>query len=172
MLFRSETNASKVMQEFAIAALLTDPGKYILNTPRFFLFAHGENPTFNDPLYLYSMGMKNNCGNLGHIRFCKPLVLWNMQYKIWDMTVNFVNHYYLKIAMYANYLLLFPSIIFVLVQKDGYFKLVAALYLLSILLFVSVEAPLPRYTYIFTPLFSMLSFFALFKLYEKVTGKK
>lgn len=172
----NETKASLVMQEFALASLFSNPIKYIVDTPGFFLFAHGENPTFSDSLYLNSPQpdgragtMKNNCGELGNARLCWPLVKNNYSEIIWDKMVKLIDFFYLKIFRFINYFLLFPALIFCLRQKDKLFRNMAVLYILSILFFVMFEAPLPRYTYIFTPMWVMIILFTLGKFYGKKT---
>ncbi|OGG03297.1 hypothetical protein A2W14_02845 [Candidatus Gottesmanbacteria bacterium RBG_16_37_8] len=160
----SETEAAKVMQEFALAALQTHPLKYLWNTAGFFIFAHNTNPTYSDPLYIYSGNMKNNCQGMGNIRFCQPIIKTGINTVIWDNLVGVINFFYLYFAKYINYLILFPAIIYSLIQKDRYFRFLSVLYVMSILFFVLAEAPLPRYTYIFSSLAGMISYFALGKL--------
>src|SRR3989338_9756808 len=84
----SETGASLIMREFALAALFSDPLKYFLNTPRFFLFAHDRNTTFDDPLYLFNSNMKKSCQGMGNIRFCRPIINTSNNFGIWDKKVN------------------------------------------------------------------------------------
>ncbi|OGG00082.1 hypothetical protein A3D78_05090 [Candidatus Gottesmanbacteria bacterium RIFCSPHIGHO2_02_FULL_39_14] len=168
----SETGASLIMREFALAALFSDPLKYFLNTPRFFLFAHDRNTTFDDPLYLFNSNMKKSCQGMGNIRFCRPIINTSNNFGIWDRMVNAVNFFYIWGAKYINYLLLFPALIYSSLQKDSFFRILALLYILSILFFVMVEAPLPRYTYIYTPLGGIITYFALGKCFERVIKKK
>lgn len=148
----SETASSQLMQEVSLAALKTNPMQYILNTPRFFFFAHDVNPTFSDVLYRYSGTMEKNCRNLGTISFCDPMVKTPYNFHTWDALVRGIDWYYLHISRYVNFFLLFPSLVFALFQKKKFLRLCGVLYLGSVLLFILVEAPLPRYLYIFTPL--------------------
>lgn len=165
----NETKASLVMQEFALASLFSNPIKYIVDTPGFFLFAHADNPTFHDPLYLYGGSMKNNCDGMGNIKFCRALIKTTFANYVWDGMVKLIDFFYLKISRFINYFLLFPALIFCLRQKDKLFRNMAVLYILSILFFVMFEAPLPRYTYIFTPMRVMIILFTLGKFYGKKT---
>lgn len=140
------------MQEVALAALKKDPLKYLFDTPQFMVFAHASNPTFNDSLYLWQGTMKNNCRFLGTISFCRPIVKVEFSYKIWDEMVKFINWYYLNLSPVINFFLLLPALLFALFQKNPFVRFCGFLYLGSILFFVSFEAPLPRYTYLFQPL--------------------
>ena len=154
----SETEASNLMGEVALAALINNPSRYLLNTPSFFLFAHGDNPTYHDGLYRYSGTMKSNCGVTDTIEFCRPIVKSEKAFILWDQLVERIDSYYLSFHKYLNYFILFPALIFFLIKGPRLLRLFTSLYLLGIATFVMVEAPLPRYTYIFTPLSLFLSF--------------
>lgn len=153
----TETASSNLMQEVAIAAFLHNPMRYILHIPGYFLWAHMSNPTYDDPLYLYSGTMQRNCVDYGSIRFCDPIIKASFAPKLWDILVKTINWFYLFIWQYFNYVVLFPSLLYVLIQKDRFLKLCGVLYVGSVLFFVLAEAPLPRYTYIFTPLWFLVT---------------
>ena len=168
----SETKASLIMQEFALAALISNPLKYIINTPKFFLFAHWDNPTYHDDLYLYGGNMKNNCGKSGNIFFCRPIIKTEYAFKFWDALVILVDFIYLNLAKFFNIFLLFPALIYAILKKDRFFRYVSLLYIASITLFVMVEAPLPRYTYIFTPIPVILVTYFSINIPRKIFVKK
>lgn len=167
----SETAANEFFLKVSLAALFNNPVKYILDTPGFFLFAHGQNPTYHDPLYRYNGTMKTHCRVLDNIHFCTPIIALNGIFSLWDGIVNAVDWYYLYISPFINYLVLFPAIIFSLMKKDIFMRMAALLYVGSILFFVLVEAPLPRYTYIFTPLKTLLIGYFVLKMYAHFSKK-
>lgn len=162
----NETAASNVMGEVALAALINNPARYLLNTPSFFLFAHADNPTYHDGLYRYSGTMKGNCSVADSIEFCRPIVKTEKAFILWDQLVEQIDRYYLSIHKYLNFFILFPALIFFLVKGPRLLRLFACLYLLGIATFVTIEAPLPRYTYIFTPLAWVLTYMFVIKMLE------
>src|SRR3989344_8558479 len=87
-----------------------------------------------------------------HIFFCRPIIKTEFAFKFWDALVILVDFIYLNLAKFFNIFLLFPALIYAILKKDRFFRYVSLLYIASITLFVMVEAPLPRYTYIFTPI--------------------
>jgi len=168
----TETAASHLMGEVSLSALVHNPLQYILHTPGFFLFAHGDNPTYHDGLYRYGETMKQNCTSMGTIEFCQPIIKTKKAFTLWDQLVDFADGYYLSIHKYINYFLLFPSLAFFLLRGGRFLRLCACLYLIGIATFVMVEAPLPRYTYIFTPLAWLLSFSFVVFLGKLVVARK
>lgn len=114
----NETKASQLMGKVALAAFFHNPLKYFLDTPAFFLFAHGQNPTYHDPLYRWQ-AMKNDCRKFGTIQLCQPVVKTKISYKIWDAMVGLIDFYYLNFAQYLNYFLLFPALIYSFFRKTN-----------------------------------------------------
>ena len=159
------------MGEVALAALINNPARYLLNTPSFFLFAHGDNPTYHDGFYRYFGTMKGNCTVTDTIEFCRPIINTEKAFMLWDLLVERIDRYYLTIHKYLNYFILFPALIFFLAKGPRLLRLFACLYLLGIATIVMVEAPLPRYTYIFTPLSLILSFSFAVTAVRFVTGE-
>src|SRR3990167_8792347 len=48
----SETKSSQLMQEVALSAFKRNPWQYLINIPRFFIFAHNTNDMFHNNLFL------------------------------------------------------------------------------------------------------------------------
>lgn len=163
----SETKSSQLMQEVALSALKRNPWQYLINIPRFFIFAHNTNDMFHNNLFLVKNDMLKGCRTLDNIEFCRPIIQANFSYKIWDTLVELADNYYLHLWRYVNFLLLFPSILFAALQKNTFIKFCGFAYLTCLLLFISIEAPLPRYTYIFKPLGIILISFMSYKLIKQ-----
>ena len=160
----SEREASNLMGKVAWAAFWTNPMKYLTNNVSYFIFAHGSNPTYHDGLYLWNGNMSKNCRSLGTIEFCQPIIKNETVFKIWDNMVEKIDSFYLYISPILNYLLLYPSIVYALYQKNTLFRSFALLYLASVMLFILVEAPLPRYTYVLTPMQVILTAFMIVRV--------
>lgn len=167
-----ETESSNLLQAVALAALKTDPARYLLNTPKFFLFAHSDNDMFHNDLYLYGKNMKGNCRILGSIHFCRP-IFESMKVKFfWDRMVLLIDQHYLYLTKYINFFLLFPAIIYSLFQKNLFIRLCGILYIFCVLLFVMTEAPLGRYSYNFRSLGVILISYMIYKVYGRLSHRK
>lgn len=167
-----ESEANELFLKISLAALFHTPVRYVLNTPGYFLFAHGSNPTFHDDLYRYDGTMKNFCRVLGSIHFCAPLVNAHWAFGLWDRFVDGIDWYYLNLSPFINFFIFFPALIYAVLKKDRFIRIVALLYLGSILFFTLVEAPLPRYTYIFTPVKNLIIGYFLIFVWEQIRKYK
>ncbi len=168
----SEKEASNLMGKVAWAAFWTNPMKYFTNNVSYFIFAHGSNPTYHDGLYLWNGNMSKNCRSLGTIEFCQPIIKNETVFKIWDNMVEKIDSFYLYISPILNYLLLYPSIVYALYQKNILFRSFALLYLASVMLFILVEAPLPRYTYVFIPMQVILTAFMIVRVHHYIKYRR
>ncbi|OGG20183.1 hypothetical protein A3D03_00540 [Candidatus Gottesmanbacteria bacterium RIFCSPHIGHO2_02_FULL_40_13] len=157
---------NKLLANVAIDGVKTNPLSYVYKTLENFFKVHGNGQTYPGYLYTTDYWMKEKCRVLGTIHFCQPIISHQLGNEAWNKLLLISEWYYQHIPLYTNFFLLYPSLIFSLIQKNKYLRFTGLLYLLMALFTLSVEIPVYRYQYILYPLKIILFTYLMSYLYN------
>lgn len=146
-----ETKQNHFLGQIALAALKEHPADYTINTVRNFFLIHQNGIIFPRDLYTYGW-MGSLCRTIGTVSFCSPIIKKEIAKTIWNSMVKLSEYYYNNIPFYVNLILLFPALIYTLLQKKVFWRLCALIYIASVFVAVMVEVPVYRYLYPLYPL--------------------
>lgn len=158
---------NKLLTNVAIDGLKTNPLSFVSKTIENFFKVHGNGQSYPGNLYTTGDWKRGACRNLGAIYFCQPIISYQLGEEVWNKLLFISDWYYQHIPLYTNFFLLYPSLIFSLLQKNKYIRFIGLLYLLMTLFTLSVEIPVYRYQYILYPLKIILFTYLLSYLYKK-----
>ncbi|MCL4360220.1 hypothetical protein M1555_03140 [Patescibacteria group bacterium] len=111
------------------------------------------------------------CGNLGTIRFCRPLIMTPWTYPLWDRYVSVSRTLYAVIMPPLFLCIFLPSLLFAFFDPQPVFRWYAVLYLVSLVPISYLAMTEPRYLIPYYPLMVILSVRWLIRASEH-TGRK
>lgn len=167
-----ETGINNLLQKVSQSAVKDNPGKYLLSVPAIFLSSYNREPGY-PPGYLYSDGryMTASCRTLGTVSMCQPIIQTSMAKPIWDYIVKGGEFIAFHTNYFINTLLLASGVVYLLLQKDKYLKMVALSYFLGVFIPTLTAHPDARYLYPLLPLKYMIIFISLKKEFSYLTAK-
>lgn len=163
----SVARESQFFASLAISSIKAHPLEYFRNTLVNFFVIHKNGLPYAHDLYTDSWWMGKNCRSLGNITFCKAPIDSKWAESIWNFAVKWAQTYYYNIPVYINFLLLFPSLIVALLQKNKFIRFAAVTYIIAVFTVVIPEVPVYRYLYPLYPLKVILVIFFIKQIYSK-----
>ena len=157
---RNWSAVDELLGNVGIAAIASHPIEYIQNGLQIFIRTHGHRAPWWDNMATF--GARDPvqplyCDALGTIRFCKPVIMTNGSFTLWNAYVRESRNFYNTVVSPVLLFLFLPLLCIVLIAKDRNKRIFALIYMGNLIPISYLAMTESRYLIPYYPLMILIS---------------